>query len=466
MEYFKKFICISSILILLSMSAMAVDIESLNSDFENSAGTPANISVLVTYTGNTTPISNALVNFTTDFGVLNSSSALTGSSGIAFVFLNSTVPGTAHLNVSTGNESVLTNGTFYPAEIASYSVVSNHSTNIAGNVNNISFFPLDAYGNVNTSGVISVNVKIDDMFGNPLHDIDIPLTVGDRALLQTNKTTYETVYNGTGPANGASLFINSTVAGNIFINSTAGLANNSTRLRIYPASPGLMRIMYDADYTVNTSSNLNVIVYDSYSNPIGNATVLFNVISPENTPFNSPRTYNSASISSGTGLTDIYGQLNNVFTTDKKAGSNIVNISVANSSLQHNVTIRGLADNIEQLYLLTSPASAIANNIDYYTLSARPVDQFLNPIIPLSSSISEQVKFTTSSRSVLIPLNSLGRANIDLGPTPYVNSVPVTATYRNSSRILQVLPIPLSPANFSDLMILIQLRSMLFECGS
>ncbi len=432
MEFFKRLIYISSILILLTMSAMAVDIDSLDPDFESSAGTPANITVLVTYAGNSTPINNTLVNFTTDLGVLSSSSALSNASGIAEVLLNSTIAGSAHLNVSSGDSYVLTNGTIHPLETSSYSVYANKSVNIAGNVTNITFYPHDIYGNTNTSELISVNVRVKDIFGSLLHDVDIPLYAGNKVLLETNKTSYDTSYLSA-PYDYGVLHINSTIAGTIYIDSSAASFSNSTVLSIDPAPPDLMRISYNADYTVNTSSNLNVIVYDRYSNPIENAMVLFNVSSPDNTVSNSPVAYDSAYVSHASGLTDIYGQLSNSFTTDKRSGNNIIGISVANSSLQHNITISGIADNIDKFFLNKFPAAAIANNIDYYTLSAQPVDQFLNPVVPLTSSIGKQVRFTTPTSSILMPLNYMGQATTKVGPTPYVESVPVTATFRNES---------------------------------
>jgi Mg-chelatase subunit ChlD len=185
---------------------------------------------------------------------------------------------------------------------------------------------------------------------------------------------------------------------------------------------------------VNTSSNISAIVYDSYYNPVENINITFSVTPPEDTFYNSPNTYNSASLAYYSGTTDSSGIVPNVFTTDKKAGGNVISINVLDTSLQHNVTITGIADEIDNFFLSYTPDSSLSNNEDYYTLSARPVDQFLNPIFPLSTPIKEQVKFTTDSGStVLVPLNSHGSADTVVGPTPYIESLSVTATYKNES---------------------------------
>jgi Mg-chelatase subunit ChlD len=432
MKLLKKSINISLILLFFSISASALDVEFLTTDLQSNAGVPVNVSVLVTYTGNSTPVNNTLVNFTADLGILSPSFRYTNSSGIAEVLLNSTIAETAHLNASAGSAYNLTDVTFVPLEITSLLAESNYSVNAAGNLTNITFYPIDIFGNINSSEAISLNIIINDRFGILLHDIDLSVTVGNVKLLEANKTDSSQSYINDS-VNGAVLQINSTIAGSIYINSTAGSASNSTYLQIIPASPGLMRVSYDADYTVNTSSNVNVIVYDQYSNPIENAYVKFNASSPANTNYNSPITYNSASVNVNGGLTDVDGQLHNVFTTDKRSGDNIVSIGVANSSFQHNITITGIADSIDELFLTHSPEYAIANNMDYYTLSARPVDQFKNPILPTISNIKKQVRFTSSSGSVLVPLNSQGSAKIKVGPTPYVESLSITATYRNES---------------------------------
>ncbi len=430
MGHFKNILYIFLIFLIFSLSALALDVEFLTQNIQSNAGDPVNISVVITDNG--TPVNNSLVNFTTDMGTLSSSSKYSDSSGIAEISINSTASGIAHINASTGSAYNLTNVTVLPLETSSLIVQANHSVNTAGNVTNITFYPEDIFGNLNSNDPINLNIVIHNQFGIQVHDIDLSVSVGSVVFLDVNNTHSNESYSS-GSSNCAVLNLNSTVAGDISIDSSASLASNSTHLQIVPGSPGSMRISYDDDYTVNTSSNVNVFVYDRYSNHIENANVTFNVTPPENTDYNSPISYNSAYVNAYSGLTDANGQFSNVFTTDKSSGKNIITIGVANSSLQHNITITGLADNIDKFFLISNPESAIANNMDYYTLSGRPVDQFLNPILPLTSSIKEQVRFSTSTGSVLVPLNTLGHADIKLGPTPYVESVSVTATYRNES---------------------------------
>ncbi|KXS41224.1 MAG: hypothetical protein AWU59_2210, partial [Methanolobus sp. T82-4] len=427
----KKLLCILALSLLFSISASALDLDFLTSDIQVNAGDSASISVLITDNG--TAVNNTVVNFTTDMGILNSPSAVTNASGIAEVTLNSMSTGTAHVNASTGNEYDLANVTFLPSEISSILVETDHSVNTAGNITNITFTPVDMFGNVDPDENINLNIIIKDQSGNTIQDIYTTVSSSNTTSLDVNKT--DTVFSYTGSSSkNSTLCLNSTIAGNITINSTAGPASNMSYINITAGSPALLRVVYDDDHTVNTNSSIYVSVYDVYENPVEDANVTFSVTSPANTIYNSPVTYNSASIDHSSGLTDINGKFANIFTADKRAGNNVVQISVINTTLQSNITISGLADRIDDLFLTFSPENVLSNNEDCYTLSARPVDQFLNPIIPLTTPIKEQVRFTTDDGNlVLVPLNSQGRANTIVGPTPYIESLSVTATYRNES---------------------------------
>ncbi len=431
MQYLKKVVYILLIFLIFSISAFALDVQFLTSDVQTDSGEAVNVSVRVTDNG--TPVNNTMVNFTTDMGVLSSSSVYSNSSGIAEVSINSTIAGTAQINASAGTDYNITNATFMPLEASSIIVASDHTVNEAGNVTNITFFPKDAFGNINYSETIGVNVVINDIFGIPLHDVDLSVSSSNISVLNTN-TTGRSVSYIPGPSDSFIMSLNSTVAGNITIYSTAGSASNTTYVEVVPGSPGLMRVVYDADHTVNTSSNFYARVYDIYENPIENVDINFSVTSPANTIYNSPTTYNSASLSTYNGTTDVSGQVPNVFTTDKRAGENIISINVVNTSLQHNISITGIADSIQNFFLSYSPSYCLSNNQDSYTLSARPVDKFMNPILPLTKPVKEQVKFETASGSVVhVPLNNQGRANTVVGPTPYIESISVNATYRNES---------------------------------
>jgi Mg-chelatase subunit ChlD len=431
MVFLKKVTYFLLIFIIFSISALALDVEFLTADVQGNAAEAVNISVLISDNG--TPVNNALVNFTTDLGVLSFSSVYSNSSGMAEVTINSTVSGTAHFNASTGNVSNQTTVTFSPLAVLSIMVHADQSQNTAGNITNITFSPTDTLGNVNYSTPVNLNIIVKDTFGVPLHDLDMYVDASTVSCLNASSTERNVTYVAS-PSEDFLLSFNSTVAGNITIYSTVGSVTNTTYLDIIPGSPGLMKVIYDKEYTVNTSSNISAIVYDSFSNPIENVNISFSVTSPEDTVYNSPNVYNSAHLSSYNGTTDSSGIVPNTFTTDKRAGGNIITINVLNTSLEHNVTITGTADLIDYFFLSYTPEYALSNNEDRYTLSARPVDQFMNPILPLSTPIKEQVQFRTDGGSiVLVPLNSQGRANTVVGPTPYIESLSVTATYRNES---------------------------------
>ncbi|MBP1910099.1 VWA domain-containing protein [Methanolobus bombayensis] len=431
MDYSKKLVCIFSIFIMFSISAFALDVEFLTTDIQTDAGDAVNISVLVTDNG--TPENNTLVNFTTDLGVLSSSSVFSNASGIAEVSINSTESGTANINASSGSFYNQTNVSFSPLPSSSIIVHADSYVNTAGNITNITFLPTDIFGNINYSTPVSLNIVVKDIFGTPLHDLEMSVDSSTISYLNVSSDERNVTYVSE-PSEDFLLTLNSTVADNITIYSTVGSVTNTTYLNIFPGSPGLMKVIYNKEYTVNTSSNISAIVYDSFYNPIEDVNISFTVTPPENTIYNSPNFYNSASLTYYNGTTDSSGIVPNVFTTDKRAGGNVISISVLNTSLQHNVTITGIADVIDNFFMSYTPGYSYSNNEDSYTLSARPADQFMNPIIPLSTPIKEQVRFNTDDgTTVYVPLNSQGRANTVVGPTPYIESLSVTATYKNES---------------------------------
>ncbi|MDK2912001.1 MAG: adhesin/invasin [Methanolobus sp.] len=429
-----KFTCVSMILLSLSLSALALDIDLLTPDLHSKAGEPVN--VLVKVTNGSVPENSTLVSFSSSLGMFSPSTAFTNTSGIAEALLNSTVAGMAQVNVSSGGAYELTNVTFSPLTASIILTYIDYPANVAGTITNISFRPVDIYGNINSSEPIHLEINLSGRSESLLLSLN-----GD------NITTLELVPEGVDYVNwtvsersaghlsgSAVLSLNSTIAGNINIVSTTGSASNCTELLILPAEPSRIGAVYNECYTVNTTSSMYVRIYDMYNNPVPGVNLTFSVTSPESTAYNSPVGYNSASLAYYQGITSTSGQFANAFTTDKRAGANIVRIAVDNTSLQGNITITGTADEINNLLLVHTPELALSNNKDSYVLSARPVDQFLNPIVPLTTPIKELVRFTTSSgSSVLIPLNSQGRANTIVGPTPYVESLSLTATYRDAS---------------------------------
>ncbi len=427
------------LLLTLSFTAYALDMEFLTRDVQSSVGNSVNLSVSIMY-DNGTPVNDSRVNFTTDLGILNQESVLSDSSGIAEVSLNSSTAGTAHINASSGGTYNLTNITFYPLSADSILVDADKYENVAGSITNITFTPVDVFDNTNCSEKINLDIAVSDYSGspalNPVFTINYDKITTLEISRDENGDAYWNVSEvGSSPESDcAFLSVNSTISGNITITSTTGSASNYTELVILPGEPDRITAVYNDECTVNTSHNMYVRVYDRYANPTPEVDLTFSVTSPENTVYNSPVEYSSASLEYYSGITDASGKLSNTFTTDKKAGSNIITISVVSTSLTGNITIEGLADEIHRFFLTYTPEYALSNNQDTYTLSARPVDQFMNPILPLTTPIKEQVRFTTDSgSSVLVPLNSQGRANTIVGPTPYIESLSVSATYRNES---------------------------------
>ncbi|WP_406655737.1 VWA domain-containing protein [Methanolobus sp. ZRKC2] len=414
---------------MFSVSALALDVVILPINNETNVGDPVDISVLVM--NDSTPENNALVNFTTSLGLFNLPSNYTNSSGIVEVTLNSTVSGVADINVSSGGFYNSTNVTFSPLSVNSIMITGGH-TEVAGNVSNFTFTPLDAFGNINSSEDIELNILIHDVFGNTVHDIDLAGTPSTITSLFANESVYTSV-DSAGSTPNFTLSINSTIAGNISISASLGSASNLSYLQVQPSDPHSMVMAYNDEYTVNTSSSFSVSIYDVFNNPVEGVNIAFSVTSPADTIYNSPTEYNSAYIADSSGLTALDGSFSTQLITDKRAGSNLIEVSAVSTSIKQNITVTGTADDVEDLFLSYSPGTVLANNEDSYSLSAKPTDQFSNPKIPLVSPIEEQVYFSLNSNSVIVPLSDQGVASMIVGPTPYIEDVSVTATYKNNT---------------------------------
>lgn len=428
METTNKLILSLLIFLVFSVSAVALDVNIITENLQSSVG-DTNV-VMIELTNNSTPVNNTLVNFTSTIGSVVPSSILTNTSGIAEVNISSNIAGSGMINVSSGSYYNITNVSFSPLVANSILIASDHTNNVAGNVSNISFTLVDQFNNINSTNNVSFNISINDIFGNSLlPDIELTSSSYNVISIFVNSTTYSTSISSSVFEN-VTLSINSTVAGSVVISADSGLINNSTNILISPASLYKTITKYNDKYTVNTSSAITVGAYDKFDNPINNTNVSFSVISPNNTVYNSPVTYNSASILNPSGVTLLDGSFATQFITDKRAGDNIVQISAGNGTIYQNISIEGIADEVTELYLSHTPNLVLANNEDNYELVASPVDQFFNPKIPQVFPILEQVIFSLNSNVVIVPLNTYGQARTIVGPTTDIEDVSVNATYR------------------------------------
>jgi Mg-chelatase subunit ChlD len=421
-------------LLSLSVSAMALTIDVYPLHVQNSAGD--NVSVVVRVTENSTPLSNVAVNFITNLGALNSVSTLTNASGYGQVFLRSIDSGISTLNASVGSISKIANITFSPTSPESIIISESKNLVTAGNITTVRIGMLDHFGNVNDTAKITLNIRIEDVYGN-VNETQIVRTPYTLAHIKANNLTdtgeadIDVINSATYDQN-ITLELNSTIAGNINITASFGGVNSSKNIEVLPAEPHGITLWYNKEYTVNTTSDITVCVYDMYDNPVRNSLVRFNATAPVHTIYNSPNEYNSLHLSDSNIITGIDGLDVTEFRTDKRAGANTINITVANTKLGTEITITGLADEVDNLFLTPSPEFAYANNQDIYKLIAQPVDQFLNPIIPDGFPINEQVVFYSGSSSAIVTLNQEGKATMRVGPTPYVENVSINATYRNA----------------------------------
>lgn len=426
-----KFIVLSLILLSSSMSAMALTINVFPLHIQNGAGD--NVSVMARVTNNSTPLNNTLVNFITNLGYLSSASALTNASGFSRVFITTTESGNATITASIRNVSNTTNVVFSPLGPESINIAESENPVTAGNVTTVTIDMSDQFGNINDTAELTLNITLEDVFGNPVKETHIKRTPYTSTHIQANSTDLILTNNPTIADPHLILDINSTVAGNITIYASCEGIFSSKVIEVEPGTPSGMELWYNNEYTVNTTSEITAYVYDIYNNPVKNALVRFNATPPESTPYNSPTEYNSLNFSNLQYITGSDGIALTVFRTDKRAGGNTINITVANTYVGREIIITGFADAVNKLFLTYTPPFAYANNKDTYSLTGQALDKFLNPIIPIGPSIKEQVVFYSGNSSVIVPLNNKGKASVQVGPTPYIQNVSIVATYKNAS---------------------------------
>ncbi|MHC1576709.1 MAG: VWA domain-containing protein, partial [Methanosarcinaceae archaeon] len=427
-----KAILLVTMLIMSAGSALALELEITADQGQSTVGEATAILAMVT--DNSTPVNNTLVNFSTSMGDLSATSVYTNSSGMACIWVNSTISGLVTINATANSTSNNTNISFVAAPTDSILINASPVSEEVGTIMGVYLTANDGYGNTNTSANMSIEIIVTDLLGNVK---DMSTTIYHTPYTQTNISIDQeniTFTDSTTALSNIYMRFNSTLGGNITLNIGVGNVSNTTSLYYTPASPHSITIVYDDEYTVNTTSDITVSVSDRFRNPVPNATVVFNATPPADTDYNSPLEYNSLDLDPRSNTTHIDGIAYASFITDKRAGDNTVNISVLNTTIHTDITIVGIADQIDELLLSQTPNYCNANNGDAYRLSAQTADQFLNPVLPGGFPIKEQILFISSgSGSTLIPLNEYGIATTRAGPTPYVENITVTANYKNES---------------------------------
>lgn len=414
-----------SIVIFSGVAAgMVVEIASYPS--QATVGGWANISVRVL--DNSIPQNNTPVNFTATLGNLSAASAYTNSSGTAMIWINSTATGIATINASVVDAYNTTNVTFLAGKPASIDINATQNLLVVDNTTIVNLTAYDQYNNINSTVNLTINILISDIPGKIKHDVPItrsPYTLTELAANQSNVN----LTNSTQENSSVLLSINSTIAGNVTITAYAENTTGIFNITYTPAA--LSSISYNPylEITVNKTLEITVNAWDKYDNPLNGTVVLFNATPPPATQYNSPIDYNSLNLSTQTITTNLNGYASTVFRVDKRAGDNIINMTVEN--INASVTVIGLADEASTLYLTQTPDSVYANNKDAYRLKAQVVDKFLNPVLPGGAPITDQVLFTTISSSTLVPMNASGIAVTLVGPTAYIETKMITAIYKN-----------------------------------
>lgn len=425
------------VILSLCGSAYAVSLQLSVDPSQSHAG--ENVLVSATLVNNSTPMSGEIVNFTADFGTLTAPNATTNAAGVAFVWLNSTQSGLSNVSVNYNGTTNDTTVTYLPTSVSSIVLDVSDSSLVVGNSSTVNITAYDIFNNVNTTADFSVNMTILDVEGNLRETSTIFSTSpGNQLSINISKDYVANTTQATGD-DYSSLDIYSNYSCSIILNVSSDTVLNSTVIEYSSGNPYRLSVTYDDEHTVNTTSTIWATVYDIYDNPVEGSTVNFEATSPENTSYNSPITYNSVDVSPALDVTNVIGQAYTVFRTDKRAGDNTVNVTVSGTGLSASFEVTGLADNPQSVLMSYTPSSCYSNNEDYYRLASRPADQFLNPILPDSGPIDEQIYFTgLGSGSTIVPLNQFGIATTKVGPTPYIENVSVIATYRNETGLTSI----------------------------
>lgn len=418
-------------LFILALSVTPVTGQTLEISGPDSLEAGEDAFIYATLSNNSTFVSGEMINFSADVGQISSNGTI-DDSGVATAIFNSTVAERANISATYGNISDNLTIDVEPAEVNLIDWSSSSQALVVGNISTINFTAYDTYGNINTTAPMDVEISVIDLKGN-IKETSTSTSISPYELSRVNITADSLEFNFSSTTNPFITFeINSTFASKVNLNVSSDSISNATNISYSPARPSILDISYGDEYTVNTTEDISVNIYDRYRNPVNNSTLIFNITPPINTSYNSPITYDSLEIHPSSTITNIEGIGNATFRTDKRAGDNIINISVSeNETLYKEISITGIADSAEDMHLTYSPSLCYANNVDYYRLSATPVDQFLNPILPNGPNIKEQVYFDEGSTK--IPLNPYGTATTKVGPTPYVENISVTASFRNET---------------------------------
>ncbi len=429
-------------------------------------GENSNITVTV-YNASLVPVDNTLVNFSTNFGNLNRTSAYTDSSGVATVSINSTLVGTATINASVGTDLNSTNVTFIAGKPANIDVNVSLNPLIVGNTTVVNLTISDQYGNINSTADMDINISITDVLGNLINFTNFTKSPFNSTELQVNSTDVIPTDN-TIISPGVILFINSTLAGHINITATSNNKTNYTNISFLPAEVYDFNLFCIGECSgiVNQTVNIFGEAFDVYGNPVNGSIVYFNASSPPPTKFNSPIEYKSSGFTPNTTTTSNDGKTSTViFRTDKRAGDNTISVSAG--SVNKSYIIKGETDVPQYLFLSYSPGFAYANNLDKYRFTAQITDQFKNPILP-EGSLTKKVHFTMSSYNMYSLMNESGAAFAEGGPTLYIETLNVSAVYNDGfddTGIMNRTEISFVPGNLSRFVFYANPDTVMYQPG-
>ncbi len=223
------------------------------------------------------------------------------------------------------------------------------------------------------------------------------------------------------------------------ITAQAPNAINTTVTVTFVRGPiSLIILSADSSGTVNSTHLVTATVYDKTMDEFANnesrwrvmpnVTLNFNATSPLPDQWNSPDEDYNASVSPSLSTTDENGTTTVTIHLSSRAGGNYIDVNVTNEDgegVTEYLVIVGLAGEAITLTVTASPENVSANGIDLSHVTGKVADGFGNPLLSTGA-----IQFNiTSSAPIIKPLNSVGVATINIGPSKFIGNAVVNGTY-------------------------------------
>ena len=279
---------------------------------------------------------------------------------------------------------------------------------------------------------IQITANLTNTTGYPINNTRVNFTA-DCGILSAG-------YNYTNASGIAVVNISSWDLCTANITAEAGAANATVNVTFVMGPISRIILSANSSGTVDTTHLVTATVYDKTRDEfvnnesrwrvMPNVPLNFTIAPPSGNQWNSPTTYNNASITPSISTTNGSGYTTATARIDKRAGTNYIDVNVTNEDGEEVIEylmIVGLAGEATTLAVTASPENVSANGIDLSHITGKVTDEFGNPLLSTGA-----IRFNiTGSTPIIKPLDSVGEATISIGPSKFTGNVAVNGTYIN-----------------------------------